>query len=365
MSSTRAAGAFAFFAILTYYFARFPQLSCHTERSSTLIQLENDARWYASVGSGFFGLNGFGWPTEWWDIYVSHQLRQAELTAISKTVTPEAMGTFRLWRWWRHIRLLPNGDWINCHGFTQNGIAAEFPKLEAFCQRIGNPIINVCAWDQPGVDKLASYTNELNCVAVQFNHCCGNVQYISPELGLRLQERYCEKSIHPVGAKLGFHHTDSRKAAFVEFLYRAKLLKDVAAWLEAINTVDPRLIYPEGTRLPIEGVISGPSIKPIALEAADCITQTRWYEDRFVAGGGISNTNDVLEFLNLGVDAVAIGVGLHRDHRLARKASEIVMARDLRKEYGDQEDPDRLARLLDTSPPRNTNNGPKALFLDD
>jgi len=87
-----------------------------------------------------------------------------------------------------------------------------------------------------------------------------------------------------------------------------------ASGLSLVNTIPGLAIDPVRRRPRLGGVtggLSGPAIKPIALKAVwDCYRATGL---PIIGGGGIFDSDDVVEFLLAGAAAVAVGSSIFRD----------------------------------------------------
>ena len=83
--------------------------------------------------------------------------------------------------------------------------------------------------------------------------------------------------------------------------------------LSLINTVKAAAYIPRGlhTGQWIEGGLSGPAIKPIALMKVREVAKA--VDVPIIAMGGISNTEDALEFFRSGASAIAVGTATFRD----------------------------------------------------
>jgi dihydroorotate dehydrogenase (NAD+) catalytic subunit len=92
--------------------------------------------------------------------------------------------------------------------------------------------------------------------------------------------------------------------------------------LSLINTIPGLAIDPERRRPRLGGVtggLSGPAIKPIALKAVwDCYRATGL---PIIGGGGIYDSDDVVEFMLAGATAVSLGSSIFQD---PQRAIEVV-----------------------------------------
>ena len=86
----------------------------------------------------------------------------------------------------------------------------------------------------------------------------------------------------------------------------------------AINTIPGGMVIDIHTGRPVltagRGGVSGPGVKPIGI---GCVRAIREYSDKPIIGmGGISDAEDVAEYMMAGASAVAIGTGLEDDYML-------------------------------------------------
>lgn len=93
--------------------------------------------------------------------------------------------------------------------------------------------------------------------------------------------------------------------------------------LSVINTLMGMAIDTK-TRKPvignIQGGLSGPAIKPIALLKVHQVYQVaKLHNVPIIGQGGITNANDAIEFMIAGASAIGIGTGLFYDSLICKK----------------------------------------------
>ncbi|GAA0330283.1 dihydroorotate dehydrogenase [Oceanobacillus sp. FSL W7-1293] len=198
---------------------------------------------------------------------------------------------------------------LNAIGLQNPGveriIANEVPRLAAYDTSI---IANVAGSSLEEYIFVASAFNQTKDVhALELNISCPNVKEggiqfgTDPEMAKRVTSAVKEASNLPVYVKLSPNVTN-----IVEM---AKAVEEAGAdGLSMINTLTGmKLHLPTGKPLIANqtGGLSGPAIKPIAIRM---IYEVRQQVSIPIIGmGGISTAEDVLEFLQAGADAVAIG----------------------------------------------------------
>ena len=73
----------------------------------------------------------------------------------------------------------------------------------------------------------------------------------------------------------------------------------------------------------VQGGLSGPAIKPIALLKTHQVYQVcKAHNIPIIGQGGITNANDAIEFIIAGASAIGIGTGLFYDPLLSKKINQ-------------------------------------------
>jgi dihydroorotate dehydrogenase (NAD+) catalytic subunit len=158
--------------------------------------------------------------------------------------------------------------------------------------------------------------------AMEINISCpnvkeGGVQFgNSPEMSARVVAACRAVTRKPLITKLSPNQTDIKESARV-------CIEAGTDALAVINTVMGMAIDVR-TRRPvignIQGGLSGPAIKPIALlKVHQVYDVAKHHRIPIIGQGGIANATDALEFLIAGASAVGLGTGLFYDPHLCRK----------------------------------------------
>jgi len=158
--------------------------------------------------------------------------------------------------------------------------------------------------------------------AMEINISCpnvkeGGVQFgNSPEMSARVVAACRAATGKPLITKLSPNQTDIQESARV-------CIEAGTDALAVINTVMGMAIDVR-TRRPvignIQGGLSGPAIKPIALlKVHQVYAVAKQHGVPIIGPGGIANATDALEFLIAGASAVGLGTGLFYDPHLCKK----------------------------------------------
>jgi dihydroorotate dehydrogenase (NAD+) catalytic subunit len=182
-------------------------------------------------------------------------------------------------------------------------------------------IANVCG---STVDEYAEVTRRFDdspIDAIEINISCPNIKEGGvafgnvPEMSARVVEACRKATSKPIITKLSPNQTDIQTNA----RYCIEAGSDALA---VINTIMGMAIDAE-KRQPIignvQGGLSGPAIKPIALLKVHQVYQVAGPLGIPIIGqGGVCDTADALEFIVAGASAVGIGTGLFYDPLLCR-----------------------------------------------
>lgn len=198
---------------------------------------------------------------------------------------------------------------INAIGLQNPGVHHildhELKALEAYDVPI---IANVAGSTEEDYVYVAEYISKAsNVKALELNISCPNVKEggmqfgVDPQVAAELTRKVKEVSAVPVYVKLSPNVTN-----IVEM---AQAIAEYADGLTMINTLVGLRIDAKTGRPIISNVIgglSGPAIKPVALRMV--------YEVRkalptipIIAMGGVQNAQDVIDYISVGADAVAVG----------------------------------------------------------
>ncbi len=183
-------------------------------------------------------------------------------------------------------------------------------------------IANVCG---STIDEYAEVTRRFDdspIDAMEINISCpnvkeGGVQFGNyPEMSARVVAACRKVTKKPLITKLSPNQTDIRE--------NARLCIEAGSdALAVINTISGMAIDTE-TREPVignvQGGLSGPAIKPIALLMVKKVHEVAGPKKVPIIGqGGIADAGDAIEFLIAGATAVGLGTALFYDPLLCRK----------------------------------------------
>ncbi|WP_031548468.1 dihydroorotate dehydrogenase [Salinicoccus luteus] len=197
---------------------------------------------------------------------------------------------------------------LNAIGLQNPGVDHILEHELKFLEQYDVPIIANVAGSE--IDDYAIVADKIskapNVKAIELNISCPNVKEggiqfgTDPETARRLTARVKEVSDVPVYVKLSPNVTS--------IVDMALSVGDIADGLTMINTlVGMRL---DGNGQPIlsnvTGGLSGPAIKPVSL---NMIYQVRQHLPHIpiIGMGGIATADDILDYISVGADAVAIG----------------------------------------------------------
>ena len=218
---------------------------------------------------------------------------------------------------------------LNAIGLQNPGCAKVIeevlPKLMADETQF---IANICG---STIDEYAAVTKQFDhslVTAIEVNISCPNVKEggVSfgnyPEMSAKVIEACRKETKKPIIAKLSPNQTDIKENA-------RRCIEAGADALSVINTIMGMAIDTE-RREPIianiQGGLSGPAIKPIALLKVKQVYEVAGPLGIPILGqGGIANSNDVLEFLIAGASAVGIGTALFYDPLICKKINAALL----------------------------------------
>ncbi|MDZ4722457.1 MAG: dihydroorotate dehydrogenase [candidate division Zixibacteria bacterium] len=226
---------------------------------------------------------------------------------VTKTITPLP----RLGHPTPRTAETPSGM-LNAIGLANVGIDAFITDKIPFLQKQKTKtIVNVGgATVQEYVDLCARLNDFESVHMVELNLGCPNVNEGGMEFGAdpKMTERTVAevKKVfrRPVIAKLTPNVTSISQIALAAEQGGADILSIINSLVGTsidINTWKPRLTFNRGG-------LTGPAIKPIALAMVDAVY--RKCKLPIIGIGGITNANDVIEFLLCGASAVQVGTAL-------------------------------------------------------
>ena len=165
--------------------------------------------------------------------------------------------------------------------------------------------------------------------AIEINISCPNVKEggvafgNDPEMSARVVEACRKHTSKPLITKLSPNQTDIQENA-------RRCIEAGTDGFSVINTLMGMAID-TATRKPIignvQGGLSGPAIKPIALLKVHQVYQVAKEHDIPIIGqGGITSANDAIEFLIAGAAAVGVGTALFYDPLICAKINDGIRA---------------------------------------
>jgi dihydroorotate dehydrogenase (NAD+) catalytic subunit len=253
-------------------------------------------------------------------------------------------------------------EYTRVEGYSNAHVGAVCLKGTTGQMRLGNPphrvyetpdgMLNAIGLQNPGVDRVVeeilpgldfsetrfianvsgSTVEEYEYVtkrfddsvidAIEINISCPNVKEggvafgNNPEMSARVVEACRKHTSKPLITKLSPNQTDIQENA-------RRCIEAGTDAFAVINTLMGMAID-TATRKPVignmQGGLSGPAIKPIALLKVHQVYQVAKQHDVPIIGqGGITTPDDAIEFLIAGASAVGIGTALFYDPLVCRK----------------------------------------------
>lgn len=283
-------------------------------------------------------------------------------------------------------------EYTRVEGFSNRDVGAVVLKGTTGKRRLGNPphriyetpmgMLNAIGLQNPGVDEVVdcilptldfsetrffanvsgSTIEEYEAVtrrfddspidAIEVNISChnvkeGGVQFGNdPDMSARVTAACRRVTKKPIIIKLSPNQTDIQENA-------RRCIEAGADAFAAINTLSGMAIDAEQRRPVIgniQGGLSGPAIKPIALLKVWQVYQVAAPHGVPIIGqGGITTAEDAIEFMIAGASAVGIGTGLFYDPLLCRRINTGI--EEYLKRHGIA-DVASLVGTLDTTPSR-------------
>jgi dihydroorotate dehydrogenase (NAD+) catalytic subunit len=256
-------------------------------------------------------------------------------------------------------------EYTRIEGFSNRDVGAVVLKGTTLEPRLGNPphrvyetpmgMLNAIGLQNPGVDKViaeilpaldfsetrfianvcgstiddyAEVTRRFDdspIDAIEINISCPNIKEGGvafgnvPDMSARVVEACRQRTSKPIITKLSPNQTDIRENA-------RRCIEAGSDALAVINTVMGMAIDSE-KRKPVignvQGGLSGPAIKPIALLKVHEVYQVaRRHGVPIIGQGGVTSVSDAIEFLIAGATAVGLGTGLFYQPLICRKINE-------------------------------------------
>lgn len=213
---------------------------------------------------------------------------------------------------------------INSIGLANPGIEEVITKKLPFLGGFGVPVIvSIGGETMEDYQYLAERLSEVEeIVGLEINISCPNVEKggmafgQDPEIAGRLIEKIRGVTFLPLIVKLTPNVTDIAVIA-------QKAVEAGADAVSLINTLKAKAKISSRIHKGkwITGGLSGPCIKPIALEKISEIKEAG-LKIPLIGMGGIMTVEDALEFFEAGVQAVAIGTATFRNPRTMEEVIE-------------------------------------------
>ncbi len=253
-------------------------------------------------------------------------------------------------------------EYTRVEGYSNADVGAIVLKGTTLEPRLGNPAHRICetpmgmlnaiGLQNPGVDKVvneilpgldfeetrfianvcgstiedyAAVTKRFDdspIDAIEINISCPNIKQggvefgNNPEMSARVVEACRAQTGKPIITKLSPNQTDIRENA-------RRCIEAGTDAFAVINTVMGMAIDAE-TREPIlgnvQGSLSGPAIKPIALlKTREVYEVSKDHNVPLIGQGGITTASDAIEFLIAGAATVGVGTALFYDPLVCKK----------------------------------------------
>lgn len=198
---------------------------------------------------------------------------------------------------------------LNSIGLENVGLERFIKEKLVFLKKLKIPVIvSIAAEILEDYVKLAKRLNKEDIAGIELNVSCPNVQSKNnltfaqnkDELG-KIVKAVRRITDLPLVAKLSPNVTDIKEMAKEAEAGGSDAISLVNTFLSTAIDIEKR----EPVLGNFTGGLSGPAIKPIALRMVYEVANT--VDISVIGMGGIMNTEDALEFLICGADAVSIG----------------------------------------------------------
>jgi len=284
-------------------------------------------------------------------------------------------------------------EYTRIEGFSNRDVGAVVLKGTTLEPRLGNPphrvyetpmgMLNAIGLQNPGVDEVinrilpaldfeetrfianvcgstiedyAEVTRRFDdspIDAIEINISCPNIKEGGvafgnvPDMSARVVEACRRVTAKPLITKLSPNQTDIRENA-------RRCIEAGSDALAVINTVMGMAIDAE-RRQPVignvQGGLSGPAIKPIALLKVHEVYQVaRPHGVPIIGQGGVAGARDAIEFMIAGASAVGLGTGLFYQPLICREINEGIADYLKRHSLGSVTDLIGSLQLPDTTP---------------
>jgi dihydroorotate dehydrogenase (NAD+) catalytic subunit len=196
------------------------------------------------------------------------------------------------------------------------------PSLEPFETHF---IANVSGSTIDEYIEVCRIFDQSNISAIELNISCPNVKKggmefgNDPEMSAQVVEACKAVTSKPIITKLSPNQADIKESA-------RKCIDAGSDALSVINTITGMAIDIESKRPVLgntSGGLSGPAIKPIALQKVMQVYEVAGPQNIPIMGqGGISTVEDALEFIIAGASTIGIGTALFIDPLICNKINE-------------------------------------------
>ena len=196
------------------------------------------------------------------------------------------------------------------------------PSLEPFETHF---IANVSGSTIDEYIEVCRIFDQSNISAIELNISCPNVKKggmefgNDPEMSAQVVEACKAATSKPIITKLSPNQADIKESA-------RKCIDAGSDALSVINTITGMAIDIESKRPVLgntSGGLSGPAIKPIALQKVMQVYEVAGPQNIPIMGqGGISTVEDALEFIIAGASTIGIGTALFIDPLICNKINE-------------------------------------------
>ena len=196
------------------------------------------------------------------------------------------------------------------------------PSLEPFETHF---IANVSGSTIDEYIEVCRIFDQSNISAIELNISCPNVKKggmefgNDPEMSAQVVEACKAVTSKPIITKLSPNQADIKESA-------RKCIDAGSDALSVINTITGMAIDIESKRPVLgntSGGLSGPAIKPIALQKVMQVYEVAGPQNIPIMGqGGISSVEDALEFIIAGASTIGIGTALFIDPLICNKINE-------------------------------------------
>jgi len=201
-------------------------------------------------------------------------------------------------------------------------VKSILPSLEPFETHF---IANVSGSTVDEYIEVCRIFDQSNISAIELNISCPNVKKggmefgNDPEMSAQVVEACKAATSKPIITKLSPNQADIKESA-------RKCIDAGSDALSVINTITGMAIDIESKRPVLgntSGGLSGPAIKPIALQKVMQVYEVAGPQNIPIMGqGGISSVEDALEFIIAGASTIGIGTALFIDPLICNKINE-------------------------------------------